>query len=141
MAKYVLADTGFWFAIFESRDTNHEEALIIADLIENQNVLIPWPSLYETMNTRFTKRTDRMMLFKSFISKPNVSLLDDSKYKDYALNSTFGNSRIGKRTFSLVDSIIRELLKDQNLKIDYLITFNKGDFIDLCQIRKIELYE
>jgi len=141
MAKYVLADTGFWYGLLEPRDTYHEEALIIADLIENQNVLIPWPSLYETMNTRFTKRADRMMQFESFIFKPNVILLDDSEYKDYALDLTFEYSRIGKRTFSLVDSMIRELLKDQNLKIDYLITFNKGDFIDLCQIRKIEIYE
>lgn len=141
MAKYVLADTCFWYALYEPRDKFFNQATIIGELIEDQNVLLPWPSLYETMNTRFTKRSDRMIQFESFITKPNVHLIDDSDYKEEALNLTFEHSRFGKRTFSLVDMIIRQLLKDDSIKIDYLITFNIGDFIDLCQKRKIEIYE
>ena len=140
MSKYVLADTGFWYALYEPRDAHHSKANLIGELIENQNIILPWPSLYETLNTRFTKRRSRMIQFESYISGPNVHLIDDSEYKLDALNQTFEHSKVGFRTFSLVDSVIRELLKDENLKIDYLITFNTGDFIDLCVKRKIEIY-
>ena len=141
MAKFVLADTGFWYALYEPRDNNFDQANTIGELIQEQNIILPWPSLYETLSTRFTKRPDRMKQFKTIISKPNVNFIDDTEYKDNALNLTFDYSRIGSRTFSLVDVIIRELLKDDSLKIDYQITFNKRDFIDLCQIRKIDIYD
>ncbi len=142
MGKHVLTDTGFWFALYEPKDSYYQKANKIAEHISEHNFLIPWPSLYETLNTRFTRRSGRMIRFKNLLTKPNVSLIEDYDYKERALNLTFNYSRFGKRTFSLVDVIIREALKDKSLRIDYLITFNAKDFIDICQKRKIEiLYE
>ncbi len=140
MAKNVIADTGFWYALYEPRDPFFDNANEIVKLIENQNVLIPWPSLYETINTRFTKRKDYMQPFEVFINKPNVNLINDEEYKEKALQLSFAYSKTGKRTFSLVDIILREILSDISFKIDYLLTFNTGDFIDICNKRKIEIY-
>jgi hypothetical protein len=43
------------------------------------------------------------------------------------------------RPLSLVDTVIREMLSDESLKIDYLITFNIKDFIDVCSRRNITI--
>ena len=140
MSKIFLADTGFWFALYEPRDAYYLKANEIAELIADQNILLPWPSLYETINTRFAKRKDYMQLFEIFVSKSNVSLVNDDIYKDRALKLAFECSKIGKRPFSLVDIILREILSDDSYKINYLLTFNKADFIDICNKRKIEIY-
>jgi predicted nucleic acid-binding protein len=141
MAKNVIADTGFWFALYEPRDIFYKNANEIAGFIKDQNVLVPWPSLYETINSRFAKRKDYMRTFEIFINKSNVSRIPDEDYRDRALELAFEYSRVGKRTFSLVDIILREILLDDSYKIDYLLTFNTGDFIDVCNKRKIEIHK
>jgi len=40
---------------------------------------------------------------------------------------------------SLVDNVLREMLKDINLRIGILITANEKDFIDICSQRNIEI--
>ena len=143
MAKNIIADTGFWFALYEPRDGFYSNANKIAKLIviDDQNILMPWPCLYETINTRFAKHKDYMQAFEIFINKTNgKNLINDEKYKDKALKLAFEYSKIGKRQFSLVDIILREILSDDFYKIDYLLTFNTGDFTDICRKRKIEIY-
>ncbi|MBU0558269.1 MAG: hypothetical protein KJ799_05050 [Bacteroidetes bacterium] len=140
MAKNIIADTGFWFALYEPRDSFYISANLIAGLIVNQNIFLPWPCLYETINTRFAKHKEYMQAFEIFVSKANVSLINDEEYKERALKLVFEYSKNGKRPFSLVDIILREILSDDSYKIDYLLTFNTGDFIDICYKRKIEIY-
>ncbi|HMV09535.1 MAG TPA: hypothetical protein PK325_09875 [Cyclobacteriaceae bacterium] len=140
MAKNVLVDTGFWFAFYTPGDSNHEKAFVIADLLTNQNVLVPWPTLYETVNSKFLKRREVINNFETYIKKANVRLIEDSPYKDIAFQeSVFFAQR--NRNLSLVDSIIRQIVVDISVKVDYLVTFNKRDFIDVCLRRKIEIYE
>lgn len=139
MAKNILADTGFWIALYEPRDSYYEEANLIADYLEDQNILLPWPTLYEAINTRLAKRKESMRSFEIFINKANVSLINDDRYKDRALKLVFEYSILGKRPFSLVDIILREILSDDSYKINYLLTFNKADFIDVCNKRKIQI--
>ena len=140
MAKNIIADTGFWFALYEPRDNFYSNANKIAELIGDQNIFLPWPSLYETVNTRFAKHKDYMQSFEIFINKANVTLINDEEFKVRSLKLAFEYSKIGKRTFSLVDIILREILSDDSYKIDYLLTFNNGDFIDICTKRKIEIF-
>ena len=45
------------------------------------------------------------------------------------------------RNLSLVDVIIRLILDDPTVKIDYLVTFNVGDFSDVCQRRNIVILQ
>ena len=132
----VLIDTGFWFALFEKGDQHHEEATAISDLLENHNSLIPWPSLYETLNTRFIKRPEWVDTFRSFIENPKTILVSDTSYKEIALQKVL----IQNQKTSLVDIVISEMLMDRDLKIDYLITFNKKDFSAICAVRRIEIY-
>ncbi|MDZ7760804.1 MAG: hypothetical protein U5L00_11175 [Desulfovermiculus sp.] len=81
MALRLLLDTGFWFALYDPRDTYHKEAL-------------------EEIRT------------------PSKS----------------------HRSLSLVDAVLRLVLVDRNVKIDALITFNPGDFSDICQRSGIEVF-
>jgi predicted nucleic acid-binding protein len=140
MAKNIITDTGFWYAVYDPKDEHHHAANEIVELLDKQNVYLPWPCLYETINTRFAKRKDFMRQVEFFINKTNVYLIDDEKYKDVSLKLAFEYARIGKRPFSLVDLVLREILADDSYKIDYLFTFNVGDFIDVCNKRKIEIY-
>ena len=68
-----------------------------------------------------------------------VEFIYDETYRDEALNNTYSIHRKTVPQISLVDSIIREILKDINVKIDFLVTFNQKDFKDVCDIRNIEL--
>jgi predicted nucleic acid-binding protein len=140
MAKNIIADTGFWFALYEPRDSFYNNANETIELINDQNILMPWPCFYETINTRFAKRKDYMQSFEMFLNKANVTLISDEEYKERALELAFEYSKIGRRPFSLVDIILREILSDDTYKIDYLLTFNTGDFIDICNKRKIEIF-
>ena len=137
--KNILIDTGFWIALYNTRDQYHENANEIIELIRNENILIPWPTLYEFLNTRFVKDPRRIEGFAIFVKK-SVTLIDDAEYRAEAFNIFFGSfNKKNRKTLSLVDLIIREILTDTSLKIDYLATFNSGDFADVCQRRQIEI--
>jgi predicted nucleic acid-binding protein len=133
MNKFILIDTGFWFALYDKGDGYHEKAVFLEELIYGNNFLIPWPTLYETINTKFCKNV--LFGFESFIKNPNTKLINDLSYRESNLLEVFDNSR----PLSLVDRIIRSILSDESFKIDYLITFNTGDFVDLCNYRRIEI--
>lgn len=139
MAKNIIADTGFWFALYEPRDRYFKNANQIFDYIVNSNLFIPWPTLYETMNTRFVKHKEYMHSFELFINKPNIILVNDEEYRDKSVKMAFEMAGIGKRPMSLVDIIIREMLSDSSYKIDFLLTFNNADFYDICKKRKVEI--
>lgn len=137
MAKNIVIDSGFWFALFEKRDEFHEEALVIESVLEQFNILIPWPTLYETLNTRFVKRKEYLDGFNYYLKKLNTTKIDDVQYRENAI-STVINPRTGKE-FSAVDFIIRNILEDTNIKTDALITFNIRDFEDICYSHGIEI--
>ncbi|MDR2449225.1 MAG: hypothetical protein LBD52_04620 [Prevotellaceae bacterium] len=82
----IVVDSGFWLALYDQSDTHYTEAVSIAEYLNAGNIIIPFPTLYESMNTKFMK-----------------------------------------------NNIAR--------KVDYLITFNKKDFIDVCQKRNIEILD
>jgi len=127
MAKRVLLDTCFWFALYEARDAHHEEALILAEDLAFDNLVIPWPCLYETLNTRFVGRAERLASFRGLLRRQNVTLLMDEPYRERALVSVFEPRRGGMQV-SLVDAVIREMLRDLSIRLD------------LCAIRNIELF-
>ena len=45
-------------------------------------------------------------------------------------------SSLNNRPISLVDMVIRKMLDDVDLKTDAIITFNPGDFDDVCRKNK-----
>jgi len=139
MAKRVLLDTCFWFALYEARDAHHEEAMLLADDLALDNLVIPWPCLYETLNTRFVGRAERLVSFRALLRRPSVTLLHDEAYRERALASVLEPGRGGMQV-SLVDAVIREMLRDLSIRLDVMVTFNERDFLDLCVARNIELF-
>lgn len=135
----ILIDTGFWYAFYDDSDPYHRKAVEIMPYVAKHTILIPYPSLYETINTRFSKRKNWMDGFRSFINSPSCVLIPDDDYKRDALGMTLNSSLEKNRPMSLVDMVIRQMLDDVNLKSDAIITFNPEDFYDVCLSRNIIL--
>ena len=88
----IIVDTGYWFALFDNKDQYHHNAVNIADYLELGNILIPFPTLYETINTKFSKRKDWFVEFEIILNKNNVKLIYDEECKDDALNLSIESS-------------------------------------------------
>ena len=69
----VLVDSGFFFPLFNPRDRYHADAVEKREWLEILSPVIPWPILYETINTRFAR-------FESILRGPHIALLNDSPY-------------------------------------------------------------
>lgn len=131
----VLIDTGFWYALFDKQDQYHKKAKEILEVIALQNCLIlPFPTLYETLNTSFIK--NHKLYFDIFIKTHQNIIIFDTKYTDKALEETL---KISNYKYSLVDMVLRMMILDVNLSINGLVTFNEGDFTDVCQQRNIPI--
>jgi predicted nucleic acid-binding protein len=117
MAKNLLVDTGFWYALYDSTDSHHEDAKTLADLLDQYNLVLPWPCLYETLNTKFVKKRHWLDGFFAYASHANTVRLSDEAYRDDALRKVF-KSPIPWLSLSLVDWVIRLALYDRNTKID-----------------------
>ena len=136
MPKRIIADSGYWFALFNERDDYHCEAMVIQEEIEVHSLLIPWPTLYEAINTRFIRRKHDAIRLKRFLDLPSTVLLVDDPYREESLAFVLGNSI---HSFSLVDHVVRSMLADESLSIDGFIGFNPRDFYDICYSRGIEM--
>ena len=139
--KTVLVDTGFWIALYEPRDQHHIAATQ-ADrikILSTANILLPWPCLYETFNTRFAKNIFAVRQFDALLRQPHFIRVDDTPYRDQALEASFRLSASGGRTFALVDMVLRLILEDMNIQKHGILTFNQGDFTDLCRKFRIEM--
>ena len=135
----VLTDTGIWYGLFDQGDQYFARAQTKVDYLDLFQVVLPWPILYETLGTRFVRNAPALRRFESYLKKPHVTLLEDALYRDAALDLTMDSSINRSRPLSLVDCVLRLMLDDVNTKIYYLITFNPGDFADVCRRRRIEL--
>lgn len=139
MNKIILTDTCFWLGLVDPKDQFHSTSLAIAELLEGNKILFPWPCLYETISTHLTRRREQLLYLEEIISKSNIILFRDDDYKEEALKQVFLFNRTGGFTYSLTDSVIREILKDVNVKVNYLVTYNLPDFQDICNQRLIDI--
>jgi len=137
--KRVLLDSCFWFGLFDNGDEHYNKSQDIYLLIKDYVLVIPFPTLYETINTKLQRNLKGIIQFEKILRQENIEFLQDDDYKMSAFDNTIDPSNYQKRKISFVDMVIREMVKDINLNIDYLITYNPKDFEDLCQIRRIEL--
>lgn len=134
----VLIDTGFWFAYYEGTDAHHPEAIKVMELLNNHRILIPFPSLYETIDTRFCRRKEWVNHFNKLITSSRCALINDEQYKESSLTASIESAILKNWPLSLVDMVIRQMLADVNLKTDAIITFNPGDFDDICRKMQIQ---
>ncbi len=135
--KRVIADSGFWMAFYNPKDQYHLEARTLPVDLDSATLLVPWPSLYETLNTKFVKDPRRVTAFRLVLGKSNVHLVDDLPYRDDAYSSV--STGRSARPLSLVDQIIRLILADPAWRVGVIVTFNKVDFIDVCRRHSIEV--
>ena len=135
--KTVIIDTGFWYAFYNERDQYHHEAEKKADLLETSTVLIPWPCLYETFNSRFAKNALAVRHFERLLRQAHIIRLSDEPYRESALKVAIAS--VATRSFALVDVVIRLILDDLNVRKHGLLTFNQRDFGDLCRKHQIEM--
>ncbi len=133
MVKRVIIDSGFWYALYDTRDQYSQMVRPFAEQLKFYRLVIPWPSLYETLNTRFIRHPAWLNCFKSF-AKPPHEIFPDESYRDKALNRVCSDN---SKKYSLVDLVIREILLDDSVKIDAILTLNYKDFSDICSHRNI----
>jgi len=133
MTKHFLADTCFWLALYDVSDEHHQTAQDIMQRCSmSDKILIPFPVLYETLNTRFVKHKEWLLNFNALLKRDATVRICDEPYKERALATVLGE----KRPISLVDRIIRLMIDDNNLQVTALITFNRRDFYDVGSRRQ-----
>lgn len=135
-----LCDSCFWFGLVDNGDEHFEESNKIFDFLLDFDpvFLIPYPTLYEVLNTKFMRymsekspnRIRAECFVNSLIINPKCySLVSDAAYTGVALKRTLENNYRG---LSFVDNVLREMASDyKHLHIDSIITFNYKDFCDL----------
>lgn len=136
--KNILTDTGFWIAYFEERDEYHKIAQELSSVIFDYNIIIPFPSVYEFLNTRFSRRSKQVNELELLFHKLNIIYVYDDAYRTELIQK-FIRINKGKRTISAVDMVINQILEDVNIKIDCIVTFNEKDFFHSCKKRNIEI--
>ena len=139
MANRILVDTGFWYAVFDKRDCHKEQAEVLLDKYFDKSayeILVPFPTLYELLRTKFVKNKRALKEIKEMFQSGRITRCDDDAYRSSALELTLNESR---RDISLVDNIIRLMLDDRSIGAKGLITFNVGDFQDICKKNGVEI--
>ena len=128
----ILVDTSFFYGIFDKRDQHHADAKKInieklGDPPDTCSFVLPWPILYETVNTRFVKH-GHLSKLEEFLRHQRTELFDDMPYRQRVYKSARDYPREPKFRIpadaSLVDSILRLMIEDSSAKIDGIITFD-----------------
>jgi hypothetical protein len=124
---YLLADTGFWIALLDPSDDPERSELAekIANDIQMFNIVVPYPTLYEFVNSKFS-RGKAVKEFERILKLSNVTRMSDHPYKEDALDNFIVKAVNGKQDVSLVDEVLLLMLSDKSLKFDYLISFDVG---------------
>jgi len=137
--EYALVDTCIWIAMFDPRDQHREQVKEISEYLEICHLILPWPTLYETLRTRLARNREGLKGFEKYLKRHRISFVEDEPYRETALELCFSSALQAYRPLSMVDCLIRLILEDINVKVSYLATFNNSDFIDICQKRQIEM--
>jgi hypothetical protein len=147
--KRFLADTGYLLALCgdEARRTPAAKRTFDSLLSGRGNVLlVPWPILYEGLNSEFAdnrswmdrlaRSWDKLQRSKKF------EFVDDAPYRQQCFEEFSGiaSERHGRfETLSLVDRILMDLLEDRSKPIEAFLTFDLRDFGNFCGKRGIEI--
>ena len=100
--------------------------------------VLPWPILYETINTRLVRDPDKVAQFERLANAPETEFVDDSPYRDAAYEDVIARAKAG-HPLSLVDAILHSVITDPDIRVDAMLTFNLRDFSSVCSERRIEI--
>jgi hypothetical protein len=148
--KALLTDTGYLIALYGPGDDYRrvekarESFRIVFE--QSQNVLVlTWPVLYETLNTKLSKRMDVVERieneWRKLRARNQLLFIDDQPFREISLSEWQNEIRRSGhyRPLSLVDRVLRNAILSSSLKIEALLTFNVPDFADICGKRNIEI--
>jgi predicted nucleic acid-binding protein len=140
VSETLLVDTSAWIALFDPTEEHHRAISGVADLIDSAHLVMPWPVVYETLRTRFVRRSSWVAAFDQCLRKASVTFVDDADYCREAYELSLQGSRQRRRDLSMVDILCRMLIDDPNIDIKYLLTCNKKDFYDVCLKNGVEVW-
>ena len=134
----IVVDSCFWIALYDKREEDHQWANETWERLQDGNkFLVPYPTMYEFINTRLMRRKDGVEMFRVLFGKQDsITRVSDEEYREDALHVTLQPSM---RTLSLVDTTIRLMLEDDRIKKHAMLTMNIGDFMDVCLRKGIKL--
>lgn len=123
----VLLDTGFWISLLDPTDERKKtaDAEEIAEIIEDEILIVPYPTLYEFVSSRLSRR-EAVIEFEKLLYRPNIECLPDTGYKEKALENFFIKTKQSSSDLSLVDEVIKLILNDKQRKFDFVVTFDSG---------------
>ncbi len=134
----LLIDTGFFIALFNERDQHHASACKLGEWLDILPIILPWPILYETINTRLARQPANLARFDAIAQLPETILLDDSPYRSESYATVLAPTR-PKAPLSLVDAVLCNIIEDVNVPISAMLTFNERDFLQICYEYNVEL--
>jgi predicted nucleic acid-binding protein len=142
----ICADSGFLIGLYDERDEFHERATqYFSDLFANtlNQLVVPWPIVYETISTRMVRNRQRMIVlerdWKRLQAKQQLVLLDDRPFRAGVIDECFDETRkppMHYRHLSAVDRVMRNILADMSIRIDFFVTFNVKGFSDVCKVTR-----
>lgn len=135
----LLVDSGFFFALFNERDRNHDDAKEKQEWLEILSIAMPWPILYETINTRFARRPHWIASFEGVVRSPNTEFIDDAPYRVDALEDALVRGKNQRYAMSLTDAVLHSILADPKIRVDAMLTYNRRDFFRICSSKGVEL--
>lgn len=143
-------DSAVLIALYSRRDQveYREKAQSYVTRFDNEanRIVLPWPVMYESINTRIASYRPGMEMFarhlKKFRQTGQLIEVDDSPYRMHALEECMvePTKTHGYRSMSLVDRVLRLMLSDPSHRFSGLLTFNERDFVDICRKRNIEIF-
>jgi len=141
----VCVDAGFLIGLYDPSDQYHEAAsfhfeLIFGEESGRHTLLLPWPILYESLGTRFSRDSNKVASFeKTWLYLERASrlvLLNDERYRVEPLSQQIAKTL---RPLSLADRVLRAMILEGEPKFDYFLTYNAADFIDACRSSGVQL--
>jgi hypothetical protein len=147
--REICVDTGFLIGLYNPADQFYEKARdYFSDYFgeTGNRLLIPWPILYEAISTRMASNRPAMLRlendWKKLAVQNRLSLLSDESFRTELVDECFADLRMPvarHRALSLVDRITRRILSDTSIRIHAFVTFNPGDFADVCARARREM--
>jgi predicted nucleic acid-binding protein len=146
----ICVDSVFLLALYTPRDQHHALAVehfqsLFSDESMRNSLVVPWPILYESLNTRLARRTEaleqlsRDWAILNFAGR--LSLRSDESHREQALREQLEVIPNRTRALSLVDRVLRSILSSEEAGIDAFLTYNSGDFADACALHGVTLID
>lgn len=128
--KTIILDTGYWIALFNPEKELDKQDIVefVSDLIDENNykIIIPFPTLYEFLDSKLSRKKVGKLNLQKELSKSKYKKVYDNEYREKALKTFTNNFSLNVGDISLVDEVIKEMIIDENLRTDIIVTFDEA---------------